>query len=97
MKFAQKYSFDIIQVVDNVLLILRKAYTKDGVAINSDFLDGLTTLEAKAKMIDFLEDKDHGKRKINFSLKTVNIKAKILGNTYTNCIRSKWNPPSNTK
>ena len=26
-------------------------------------------LEAKAKMIDFLEDKDHGKRKINFKLK----------------------------
>ena len=52
-----------------ITLILRKAYTKDGVAINSDFLDGLTTLEAKAKMIDFLEDKDHGKRKINFKLK----------------------------
>ena len=65
-EFAQKYSLDIIQVInsDNVNLE-KEAYTKDGVAINSDFLDGLLP-EAKAKMIDFLEDKDHGKKKNKF-------------------------------
>ena len=51
------------------MLILRKKFILKMGLLNSEFLDGLTTLEAKAKMIDFLEDKDHGKRKINFKLK----------------------------
>ena len=69
-EFAQKYSLDIIQVVNGKNVNLdNKAYTQDGIVMNSEFLNGLTTSEAKAKMIDFLEYKDHGKRKINFKLK----------------------------
>jgi leucyl-tRNA synthetase len=40
-----------------------------GIAINSDFLDGLPTAEAKAKMIDWLESNSKGKRRIQFKLR----------------------------
>ena len=69
-EFAKKYSLNIIQVVDgdNVKLD-EEAYTEDGIAINSGFLDGLSTSDAKSKMIKYLEDENYGKRKINFKLK----------------------------
>jgi len=69
-EFASKYSLDIVQVVDgDDVDVQKEAYTGDGTAVNSDFLDGLSTADAKSKMIDFLEDKDLGKRKINYKLK----------------------------
>ncbi len=40
-----------------------------GTAINSGFLDGLPTAEAKAKMIDWLEAEGKGARKIQFKLR----------------------------
>ena len=69
-EFAKKYSLEIAQVVDGKgAEIQTEAYTGDGVAVNSDFIDGLSTADAKSKMIDFLEQKDLGKRKINYKLK----------------------------
>ena len=69
-EFAKKYSLDIIKVVDGDDINLENAaYTQDGIAVNSDFIDGLSTLDAKSKMIDYLEEKDIGKRKINYKLK----------------------------
>lgn len=44
-------------------------YTGHGTAINSAFLDGLATLEAKAKMIEWLEENGKGTRQINFKLR----------------------------
>ncbi len=40
-----------------------------GIAINSGFLDGLPTVEAKAKMIDWLETNSKGKRRIQYKLR----------------------------
>ncbi|HEX8371834.1 MAG TPA: leucine--tRNA ligase [Chthoniobacterales bacterium] len=40
-----------------------------GVAMNSKFLNGLATAEAKAQMIDWLEDRGLGKRTINYKLR----------------------------
>jgi leucyl-tRNA synthetase len=40
-----------------------------GIAINSGFLDGLPTAEAKAKMIDWLESNNLGKRRIQYKLR----------------------------
>jgi leucyl-tRNA synthetase len=40
-----------------------------GVAANSGFLNGLPTVEAKAKMIDWLETNNKGKRRIQFKLR----------------------------
>ncbi len=46
-----------------------KAYTGDGVAINSEWLNGLSKAEAIAKAIDWLEEQGIGERKINFRLR----------------------------
>ena len=48
---------------------LATAYCEHGTAVNSGFLDGLPTAEAKAKMIDWLESKGLGKRRIQFKLR----------------------------
>ena len=41
----------------------------DGIAVNSDFLDGLPTEPAKAKIISWLEAKKSGTRRINYKLR----------------------------
>jgi leucyl-tRNA synthetase len=46
-----------------------EAYTGDGVAINSGFLDGLDVAGAKAKMIAWLEAEGHGTRRVNYKLR----------------------------
>jgi leucyl-tRNA synthetase len=45
------------------------AYCEPGIAVNSGFLDGLPTAEAKAKMIDWLESTGKGKRRVQFKLR----------------------------
>jgi type I restriction enzyme R subunit len=44
-------------------------FIEHGFAVNSGFLDGLPTAEAKAKMIDWLEANGLGKRRIQFKLR----------------------------
>jgi len=48
---------------------LLEAFTDAGIAINSGFLDGLPTAEAKAKMIDWLEETGKGSRRVQFKLR----------------------------
>jgi leucyl-tRNA synthetase len=47
----------------------KKAYTGDGVAINSPAFDGLSTSQARAAMIDILEDQETGRRAITYKLR----------------------------
>jgi leucyl-tRNA synthetase len=44
-------------------------FTEEGIVINSKFLNGLTTKEAKQKAIQFLEEKKLGKKQINYRLR----------------------------
>jgi len=44
-------------------------FTGEGHAINSDFLNGMPTAEAKAKMIDWLEEKKLGARRVQYKLR----------------------------
>jgi len=48
---------------------LLEAFTDSGVAINSGFIDGLPTAEAKARMIDWLEENGKGARKVQYKLR----------------------------
>ncbi len=48
---------------------LATAFCDEGTAVNSGFLDGLPTADAKAKMIDWLEEKGLGKRRVQFKLR----------------------------
>ncbi len=69
--FAKKYNLEILRVVsDNQNnKNLSEAYTGPGKIINSDFLNGLDIEKAKIKIIEKVENKKIGKKKILFRLK----------------------------
>ena len=67
-EFANKFNLPIIQVIDGDS-IEEKAYTGDGLHINSGFLDGLNKQESIDKMISWLEENGLGKKKINYRLR----------------------------
>jgi len=46
-----------------------EAYTEDGPAINSEWLNGLEVAEAKEKAIEWLEQQGIGERKVNYRLR----------------------------
>ncbi|MDR2778442.1 MAG: leucine--tRNA ligase [Rickettsiales bacterium] len=63
--FAKKYNLPIRKVVECGEL----PFEEDGVAINSDFLNGLVTANAKLKAIEKIEQYGLGMRKINYRLR----------------------------
>jgi leucyl-tRNA synthetase len=68
--FAEKFSLPILQVVKPLKEEDDwKGYTDYGTAINSSFLDGLPTAEAKSKMIAWLEQNGKGTRKVQYKLR----------------------------
>ncbi len=75
LEFAKKYNLEIIPVVKSLdknkedLSIIDNAYTEDGIVINSDFLNGLSTAEAKDKIINIIEKNNIGKKKTNYKLR----------------------------
>ncbi len=68
-EFAKKFELPIVQVVQPNGDSDWQGYTDPGTAVNSGFLDGLPTAEAKAKMIDWLEQNSKGKRRIQYKLR----------------------------
>ena len=71
-EFAKKFGMPIIQVVDGENVDLEKeAFTdvETGKLINSDFLNGLEVKDAKAKIIEYLEQNKIGERKVNYKLR----------------------------
>ena len=73
--FAKKYNLEITEVVAENTKLRKKfselyeAYTSDGVMINSDFLNGLNIASAQKKIIETIEEKQIGQKKITFRLK----------------------------
>ena len=69
-EFAKKFGMPIVEVVAGGD-VEKEAYTDiaDGVLVNSGFLDGLKVAEAKKRMIDYLEEKGIGERKVNYKLR----------------------------
>ena len=69
-EFAKKYDLNVVQVVDGKNAdISNEAFCEDGVVINSEFLNGLSTDDAKNKMINYLEQNKIGISKIQYKLK----------------------------
>ncbi len=67
-EFATKFNIPIIEVIKGGN-ISKEAYTGDGEMVNSDILNGMTNKKDSIKrMIEFLEDKKIGKKKINYRL-----------------------------
>ena len=73
LDFAKKYNLEIVPVVSpeksQIINIKNEAYTEDGYAINSDFLDGCSTKDAKKNIIQKLIEKKIGTSKIIYRLK----------------------------
>ncbi len=63
--FAKYFNLEIIEVVSGGD-ISKEAFEGEGKNINSSFLDGLKTVDAKKKVIDEIEKNKIGERKINF-------------------------------
>ena len=68
--FAKKFGIPMVEVVAGGD-ISSEAYTdiRDGVMVNSGFLDGKTVAEAKKSIIDWLTEKGLGERKVNYKLR----------------------------
>ena len=67
-EFATKYNIKIVPVLEGGD-ISKQAYTEDGIHINSEFLNGLNKQDAIDKIIEWLEDKKIGTRKVNYKLR----------------------------
>ena len=68
--FAKKFNLPIIEVVAGGN-VQEKAFTdvETGTLINSGFLNGLDVEDAKIAMINFLEDKGIGTKRVNYKLR----------------------------
>ncbi len=67
--FAKKFDLKIVRTVETPDNFDGEAYSEDGPAINSEFLDGLHIDDAKEKMIKWLEKEEKGKRAVQFKLR----------------------------
>ena len=75
-EFAKKFNLPIKQVIkdknsENESNELEEAFTdvNKGIAINSDFLNGLDSKEAINKAIEYIEEHKLGERKVNYKLR----------------------------
>lgn len=68
--FAKKFNLPIIEVVAGGD-VQEAAFTNTstGKLVNSDFLNGLEVAEAKQKILEWLEQKNIGTKKVNFKLR----------------------------
>lgn len=78
-EFAKQFDLPVVTVVTpnekwlketgSTLNDLKKAYTDDGVAMNSGMLDGMSTDEAKRKITAWLVVEGKGEAKVNYKLR----------------------------
>ncbi len=67
-EFARAHDIDIVEVVAGGD-VDEEAYEGEGEIVNSDFLNGLDVDDAKDEIIDWLEERDHGKEAVNYKLR----------------------------
>ena len=66
--FAQKFGLEIRPVVAPPKPV-EGCFTGEGTSINSGFLNGLATPDAKRKVIEYLEQQGAGRRTVNYKLR----------------------------
>ncbi|MDE5977656.1 MAG: leucine--tRNA ligase, partial [Turicibacter sp.] len=66
-EFAKVYELPVKQVIEGD--ITEGAFTGDGVHIESDFINGMNTADAKVAVIEWLEANGAGTRKVNYKLR----------------------------
>jgi leucyl-tRNA synthetase len=68
-EFAEQHGLPIIETVQRPDGWTGRAYTGEGIKINSGFLDGLTVAEAKRRAIDWLVARGLGVATVNYRLR----------------------------
>lgn len=68
-RFAKHFNLPITQVVEGGDVSIEAYEAKDGILINSSFLNGLKVKAAIEKMVEEIDKKGIGKTKINFRLR----------------------------
>lgn len=69
-EFAKKFKLPVVQVVQPPNANTDwQGFTDNGVAVNSGFINGLSTPEAKKKITAWLEEKRLGKKTVNYKLR----------------------------
>jgi leucyl-tRNA synthetase len=69
LEFARKFDLPVRVVVQAPAGEESLGFVGDGISINSDFLNGLATPEAKRKMTAWLEEHRPGKKMVNYKLR----------------------------
>ena len=67
-EFARKFNLEIIPVLEGGD-VTKEAYEGDGIHINSGFLNGLNKEDAINKMLEYLENNNCGKKKVNYKMR----------------------------
>ncbi len=68
-EFATAFGLDIVRTVAPPKGFDGEAFTGDGVAINSDFLNGMGVAEAKATIIPWLTERELGRGTVQYKLR----------------------------
>ena len=69
LEFAQKFNLPVTIVVEAPAGTDSIGFVGDGISVNSGFLSGLPTSEAKQRIISWLEEHKAGRRMINYKLR----------------------------
>ncbi|MBI4353079.1 MAG: leucine--tRNA ligase, partial [Candidatus Omnitrophica bacterium] len=67
-EFAKRFGLEILEVVKGGD-VSKEAFTGEGVNVNSGFISGLPTPEAKKKITGWLEEKGLGRAAVNYKLR----------------------------
>jgi len=67
--FAKKFGLEIVRTVQPAEGFDGEAFTGDGPAINSGFLDGMDVAEAKKTIIEWLAEHGHGEGTVQYKLR----------------------------
>ncbi len=68
-EFAKKFNLPIVEVLKSAVDVQEEAWTKDGIHVNSDFINGLNKEDAIEKMITWLEERKVGTKSVNYKLR----------------------------
>ena len=69
LEFAQKFNLPIRIVVEAPEKEASLGFTGDGISVQSDFLNGLPTLQAKTRIAAWLQERGLGRTMINYKLR----------------------------
>jgi len=68
-EFAKTFALPVVEVVQDTGEAVEGCFSGDGVNVNSDFLDGLRTPEAKQKIAAWLEERGLGRSTVQYKLR----------------------------